>query len=162
MGQATDEQRAGAAAIQIVALGSPHGDDRVAWQAAERLQSDARLARAVRKIASPWDLIDSLHSRSKVIVLDACCSGETAGTLVEFWGPDLEEYLDRGCSTHGGSISECLRLARALGRTCDDVVVLAVEIDQPAGVELSAAGREAVRKLEEGARQVLSRWHEID
>jgi hydrogenase maturation protease len=162
MGEATDQPRAGAAAIQIVALGSPHGDDRVAWQAAEQLQRDAGLADAVRTIASPWDLIDSLHSGVKMIILDACRSGAAVGTLVELREPDLEEYLDRGCSTHGGSIAESLRLAGALGRTCDDVVILAVEIDEPSGTELTEAGGEAVLRLEAGVQQVLSRWRVID
>jgi hydrogenase maturation protease len=107
-------------------------------------------------------LIDSLRSRSKVLILDACRSGAAVGTLLELRERDLKEYLDRGCSTHGGSISECLRLAGALGRTWEDLVVLAVEIDEPSGTELSEAGGEAVLRLEARAQQVLSRWRVID
>ena len=160
--EATDQQQADFAAIQIVALGSPHGDDRIAWDAAKQLQGDGWLARSVRKISSPWDLFDSLHSGTKVIILDPCRSGAPVGTLLELREQDLQEYSDRGCSTHGGSISECLGLARALGRNFDEVVVLAVEDDEPSNAGFRDADQQAVRKLVAGVRQVLSRWHLID
>jgi len=150
-------------AIQILALGSPHGDDRVAWHAAERLQGDRRLAHAVHRVASPWDLVDYLQSGCKVIVLDACRSGAAVGSLIQLAEHDLEKLERRGGTTHGGSIAESLRLARALGRPYENVIVLAVEIEEPSSVsEMSEAGRQAARELETEARRTLSRWGVLD
>jgi hydrogenase maturation protease len=149
--------------IEILALGSPHGDDRVAWHAAERLQTDRRLAHAVHRIASPWDLIDYLQSGCKVIILDACLSGAAVGSVIQLAEHDLEKLGSGGGSTHRGSIVESLRLARALGRRSQNLVVLAVEINEPSSVpEMSEAGRQAARKLEAETRRILSRWGVLD
>jgi hydrogenase maturation protease len=158
-----DQYIADGTAIKILALGSPHGDDRVAWHAAERLQTDRRLAHAVHRVASPWDLIDYLQSGSKVIILDACRSGAAVGSLMQLAEHDLETLESRGGTTHGGSIGESLRLAHALERPYENVIVLAVEIDEPSsGSEMSEAGRQAARKLETEARRTLSRWGVLD
>jgi len=158
-----DQDIADGTAIKILALGSPHGDDRVAWHAAERLQTDRRLAHAVHRVASPWDLIDYLQFGCKVIILDACRSGAAVGSLIRLSEHDLEKLESRGGTTHGGSIAESLRLAGALGRPYESVIVLVVEIDEPSSVsEMSEAGRQAAKKLETEARRTLSRWGVLD
>ena len=70
-------------AIAILALGSVYGDDCVAWHTADLLKSEARLAGIVKKIGSPWELIDFLSEDGRIIVLDACISGALLGTLVQ-------------------------------------------------------------------------------
>ncbi len=145
-------------AIAILALGSVYGDDCVAWHTADLLKSEARLAGIVKKIGSPWELIDFLSEDGRIIVLDACISGAPLGTLVQLGERDLAKFEDGGRSTHGGSISECFRLARALGRGINELVVLAVEINDRGGAEISHAGQEAVLRLEAAARRLLSRW----
>ncbi len=151
-----DQQSADVADIRILALGSPHGDDRVAWCVAERLQGE-RLT--VQKIASPWGLIDHLHSVQKVLILDTCRSGAPVGTLIQRNEHDLEESCAGYGSTHAGSISESLRLARVLGRRFGEAIVLAVEIDEPLIADgLSPAARDCVRRLEAEVRRTVSRW----
>ncbi len=148
-------------AIQILALGSPHGDDRVAWHVAARLQTE--LAHAVHCIASPWELIDYLQSGCKVIILDACRSGAAVGSLIQLGEHDLGKPGSCSGFTHGGSIAESLCLARALGRQYENLVVLAVEIDEPSRApEMSEAGRRAAGKLESEVRRVLSRWRVLE
>jgi len=151
------DQQPDVADIRILALGSPHGDDRVAWCVAERLQGD-RLT--VQKIACPWDLIDHLHSVKKVLILDTCRSGAPVGTLIRRNEHNLEESWLGYASTHAGSISESLRLARVLGRHFGEATVLAVEIDEPlTGGEVSPAASDCVRKLEAEVRQTLLHWN---
>jgi hydrogenase maturation protease len=163
MVEVTDQEATNADSIRVFALGSPHGDDRVAWCVAERLQCERRLAGALHKVSSPWDLIDHLHSVSKVLILDACHSGSPVGTLIHRNEQNLEESR-AGCgSTHAGSISESLRLARVLGKRFGEVIILAVEIDNSSNApEMSQAARDATRTLEAEARHTLSQWHVID
>jgi hydrogenase maturation protease len=145
------------AEIRILALGSPHGDDRVAWCVAERLHGERLTA---QKIACPWDLIDHLHSVKKVLILDTCRSGAPVGTLIRRNEHNLEESRAGYGSTHAGSISDSLRLARVLGRRFGEAIVLAVEIDEPCSAgELSPAARGCVRKLEAEVRQTLLHWN---
>jgi len=162
MCEATDQQATDAAEIRVLALGSPHGDDRVAWCVAERLQCE-RLAGSLHKIACAWDLLDHLHSVSKVLILDACSSGAPVGTLIHLNEQNLNESRVGYGSTHSGTISESLRLARVLERRFGEVIVLAVEIGDPSsGPEMSQGARVAARKLEAAAHQLLSQWHVVD
>ncbi|HXY36416.1 MAG TPA: hydrogenase maturation protease [Planctomycetaceae bacterium] len=149
-------------ATAVLALGSPHGDDSVAWHAADRLKGDAGLPCVVEKIVSPWELIEYLRSDRKVIILDACSSGAPLGTVVQLREQELANVHTHDRSTHGGSIGESLRLARALGGGSDDLVVLAVEIDERNGPEMSRAGQEAVHRLEAATRHILSRWRLVE
>jgi hydrogenase maturation protease len=159
----TDEHAAGSATLKILALGSPHGDDRVAWHVADSLQRDDRLVGTVHKIASPWDVIDHLQSVNRLVVLDACRSGAPIGAIVRRKEHDLHE-IPEGCrSTHGGQIADALRMARALGKHCDDVLFLGVEIETPSGGEkMSDAACRAAVFLEAEVRANLSRWQLID
>ena len=158
MTHAADRQQAvERAPAQVLALGSLHGDDRVAWCAADRLRSDGRLAGRVHCISSPWDLVDHLRSEGTVLILDTCRSGTPRGTLVQLSEQQLEKLPVHGTSSHGGSVAESLRLARALEGLHADVTVLTVEIDEPVpDLDLTLAGREAVTKLEDAARRFLA------
>jgi len=116
----------------------------------------------VEKIRSPWELTEYLQNDRKVIVLDACRSGAPLGTVVQLSEQELANVAARDSSTHGGSIWGSLRLARALGRGTDHVVVLAVEIDPRVGPEMSDAGKEAVSRLEAATRRIVSQWGVIE
>ena len=160
--QRSDQDSVDSKDVAILALGSPHGDDCVAWHAADRLKCDPRLARFVDKIASPWELVDFLCDDGRILVLDACYSNAPAGTLLQLSEHQLmgSERVRR--STHRGSISESCRLARALGRGINEFVLLAVEIDDEIRSEISRAGREASVRLEAAARRVLTVWGVIE
>jgi hydrogenase maturation protease len=151
------------AAVQVLALGSPHGDDRVAWDVADRLGCDCQMSAELHKLTSPWDLIEYLHPGSRIVILDACRSGAPVGTLSQRDERELTEFRDCDGSTHNGSISESLRLAHALKRHSDQLIVLAVEIDIPSTAEeLSDAGRQAVVTMESETRRILLRWHALN
>ena len=140
----------------ILALGSPHGDDRVAWHVADRLESDPRFTGNVHRIVSPWDVIDHLDEGCRVVILDACRSGAPVGTIVRRTGQTLREAQERTRSTHGGSLTEALQMARALGKECDDILILAIEIESTGSDrEISPPVLQAALELENEVRSRL-------
>jgi len=161
-------QAADGANVSILALGSPHGDDRAAWEVAARLQRDPALAPVVTTIATPWDVLEHLRPGMRCLILDACRAGAPVGTVVERREDDLAGGHRSACSTHGGELADVLRMARALGRSAEEIVVLAVEIGDPepgaqsAGPEMSGPVERALARLEQAARANLSRWRGID
>lgn len=147
----------------ILALGSPHGDDRVAWHVADRLERDPRFTGTVHKIGSPWDVIDYFEAGCRVIILDACRSGAPVGTIVRRTGQTLRETPERTSSTHGGNLAQSLQMARALGRNCNDVLILALEIESTADDrEMSPRVLQAASELESEVRSRLLLERAID
>jgi Ni,Fe-hydrogenase maturation factor len=121
------------------------------------LKSDGQLAGWVHCLASPWDLVDHLRLGGTVLVLDTCRLGVPPCTLIQLSDDDLVRLPGGGPSSHGGSIAESVRLARALDGKVANMIVLVVQIDAPsAGLNLTAAGREAVTTLATAARQFLA------
>jgi len=140
----------------ILALGSPHGDDRVAWHVADRLERDPRFAGTIHKIGSPWDVIDYFEPGCRVVILDACRSGAPAGTIVRRTGQTLRETPERAGSTHAGSLAQSLQMAQALGRNCNDILILAIEIESTANDrEMSPPVLQAALELEKEVRSRL-------
>ncbi|MEX0704101.1 MAG: hydrogenase maturation protease [Planctomycetales bacterium] len=141
----------------ILALGSPHGDDRVAWQVAENLSAEPALSGRVHKLASPFEIVEHFENGAAVVVIDVSVSGSLAGMVRRIDGDRLKELPAERRSTHGGSLADALRLAEALGRRPARLVVLAVEIEPPVpGIDLTTIGRECVRRLEADVRAELS------
>lgn len=146
--------------IRILALGSPHGDDQVAWRVVDNLARDSSSTYRALSTPTPWDILEHLSPERRVIVLDACCSGAEPGTVFRVTGAHFEQLRGDRMSTHGGDLAAILRLAGALGRLPQVLVILAVEIAsaEPTS-ELSEQGRQAVIELERQVRQELSQWN---
>lgn len=144
--------------VHIVALGSPHGDDQVAWRVAERLALDSTSIRVV-PLTTPWDLLEHLLQERRIIVLDACCTGAAPGTVFRINGLQLDHLPGDRFSTHGGSVAEIIKLATALGRRPQALVILAVEITSANPTsEISERGHLAITELERQVRRELSQW----
>lgn len=142
--------------LRILALGSPHGDDRVAWDVAENLLAEANFAGRVHKLATPIEIVEFLHADAEVLVVDSCVSGAPMGTVRRFDGDALTELPANRHSTHGGSLADALRLAESLGRRPANLTVLVVEIAPPiSGTEPTQTGRECVRRLDAAVRNQL-------
>ncbi|MBI2480123.1 MAG: hydrogenase maturation protease [Planctomycetia bacterium] len=167
--------------VRIFALGSPHGDDQVAWMIAERLSQDLTLQPLVHTLATPWDLVELLVPDCSVIVIDACVreatagwagrettpttvidacfGGATAGTVLRINESELATSPIARQSTHGGSLFESLELARALQRTIREIVVFAVAVEScEPGSELSESARCAVDDTVRQVQVLLSEW----
>lgn len=148
--------------LRILALGSPHGDDQVAWSVAANLANDPQLATRVFRVTSPWNVLDHLANDRRVIVMDACCGGGSPGNLIRLGPQDLDRLPNTRRSTHGGSLAEVLRLAQALGRTPAELILLAVEIGATDPVaDMTEPARDAVRVLERSVRSELQRLENV-
>lgn len=121
--------------IHIIGVGSPFGDDRLGWAAAEALQrsSVVKAVESGRIVISILDrpgtlLLARWQDADTVIVIDAVRSGALPGTCFRF---DAGEWAVSGppASSHGFGVAAALALARALGELPSRLVVRGVEID---------------------------------
>lgn len=153
---------AASTAFQVLALGSPHGDDQVAWKVADKLAGDKAVSARglqVHKLASPFELPGYLKTGRPTIIIDACRCGSPVGTVVRFDDGCWDELPATYSSTHGGTVRDALRLAEALDARPAVLVVLAVEIDSAEpGRALTHSGRQSVESLEQRLRAELARW----
>ncbi|MDA1052145.1 MAG: hydrogenase maturation protease [Planctomycetota bacterium] len=145
--------------VRIVAVGSPHGDDQVAWVIADRLSQDPHIRPLVHTLATPWDLVELLVADCSVIVIDACVGIARPGTVLRIGESELATSPLARHSTHGGSLVQSLGLARTLQRTIRELVVftVAVESCEP-GAELSESARCAVDNVVQQVQALLSEW----
>jgi hydrogenase maturation protease len=138
---------------RVLAVGSPHGDDRAGWEVVERLRREVPGLYAV-KLHDPVSLLYQLAGCGCLVLIDACRSGAEPGTVRRLTWP--APFLERreGASTHVLGLANALALAEALGRLPPRVVLLCVEAGpcEPGGA-LSPAVRGALPEL---CRQVMA------
>lgn len=121
--------------VHIIGIGSPFGDDRFGWAAAEALRDSpimdddsfkwieiSVLDRPGAMLPMHWQGADI------VILLDAVRSGTTPGTRHRLETHDL---ADTGvlCSSHGFGIASAIRLAQVLGDMPSRLLVRGIEAD---------------------------------
>ena len=145
----------------FVGIGSPHGDDRLGWHVADaladRLQASetgfpggdsaglnapASLSQvAIRKAASPADVLDWLDGIERLIICDACRSGGQPGLAYRWTWPDRAIAQAHCTGSHDLGLANVLELAQRLQRLPQVVIVWGVEAVtlQPQG-DLSAIG----------------------
>jgi len=82
-----------------------------------------------RVISDPLELLGKWDEAELAVVVDATRSGEEPGTvqIVDLGGGEHADSYDGPTSTHGMDLARVLRLARALGRAPDRVVVVGIE-----------------------------------
>lgn len=123
--------------VLFVGLGSAHGDDQIGWQVSQALasQNTAEFGIAIRKAASPSDILDWIAEIERLHVVDACVAADPIGTVHRFEYdrspgdnqkvlPELQRL--RSNSTHQLSLAAALDLAATLGQLPSQVVVHAV------------------------------------
>ncbi len=145
--------------VRIFALGSPHGDDRVAWIIAEQLSQSPAFRPFVHTLATPWDLVERLPADCSVIVIDACVGCAAPGSVSRISERELATSPLARQSTHGGSLLDSIALARALGRTIRELVVFAVAVEScEPGAEMSESAHDAVDDAVRQVGDLLSEW----
>ncbi|MFY9253110.1 MAG: hypothetical protein WAO83_06630 [Fuerstiella sp.] len=86
----------------LVAIGSPHGDDRVAWDVADLLASRLPGTVSTKKASVPVNMIDWIDGVKQLHIIDACDGGGQSGSLLRCeWQPDSSNGwpgLERGTS----------------------------------------------------------------
>ncbi len=137
--------------IHVIGVGSPFGDDRLGWAAAEALQCSSLLREmeAGRVVISTLDRPGALlpmHWRNAgiVILLDAVRSGAAPGTRHRL---DMRDLAGAGmpCSSHGFGVVSAIELARALGDLPARLLLRGIEADPLwTGFSLSVAVADAL------------------
>lgn len=132
--------------VLIIGIGSPFGDDRLGWVAADALRgSDVMRAAPIGSIEisildRPGSLLP-MHWRNTdcVILVDAVRSGALPGTRHRL---DADELTGAGmaCSSHGFGVAAAVELARALGEMPTRLMLRGIETDPSSmGMTLSPA-----------------------
>jgi hydrogenase maturation protease len=128
-------------ATLFIGVGSPHGDDRAGWLAADALSEIACARRsttttntptgrsdvAIHKVGSPVDLFDWLDDAANLIICDAVRGAGPAGTLHRWIWPDERFGHLRSTGSHDFGLNDVLKMAVKLGRLPSQVVVWGIE-----------------------------------
>jgi hydrogenase maturation protease len=151
------------ASTRIIGVGSPFGDDRVGWVAAEMVRASATGQAAADTIEvlvldRPGSaLLSHWRNADTVVVIDAVRSGGIAGA-VHCLAPDAIGAEAGLTSSHGFGVAAALDLARALGELPDKLYVCGIEIDPAhSGEDLSPQVRAALPALVRRIEGLLSR-----
>lgn len=113
---------------RVIAMGSPHGDDQVAWRLAERLQLRKHANVTVIKLGDPLRLYDHLEECERLVIVDACSGGGMPGTVTRLEWPDEHILVRHSHSSHGFGLANALQLAEKLNRLPRKVVLFGVEV----------------------------------
>lgn len=144
----------------LFALGSPHGDDSIAWWIAQYFIERPIPGVAVHQIRTPWDLLNGEKSSGSWIVIDACQSGAPAGTIHRF--NDFESICDREefqfQTTHGGDLKTVLAMSQRLGWNGGRLMLIAIEVEacEPC-TELSEMARRAGERVVQELCEIAQR-----
>lgn len=119
------------AALRVIGVGSPQGDDAVGWQVVERLRA-MRLAGAdIALLQCPRpdsELLRMLRGARLAILVDAAVDA-TPGRVLRLDGlEDIEAAA--GLSSHGLSPATMLRLGAVLGELPERLVLYAVTVGE--------------------------------
>ena len=131
--------------VRVLAIGSPFGDDAVAWAVAaglrehpeyrERLGGEISLLECDRP--GPG-LIEFLRGDGFIVLVDAVVDGGCPGRVLRLDRMDQVTGLGHW-SSHGLGVGESLRMAEALGELTAGWVLLGITID-PADADQTATG----------------------
>lgn len=130
--------------IRVAGVGSPHGDDAVAWAVLRRLREHLKTRPDVElyELDGGQRLLDMLDGRGTLLLVDALAGAEP-GTIHRFDWPDSRVARMRPGSTHNLCPAEALALAATLGTLPPRVVLFGIEadcFDAGAGLSHAAAG----------------------
>jgi hydrogenase maturation protease len=140
--------------IAVIGIGqSMRGDDAAGLEAVrlwQRIHASTaeRPEVQVAMVEEPvLELVDLLDGMDAAILVDAVCSGATAGTLHHIESDRLSDFQDESASTHGWGIARVLRLCKAMrpkeGKP--RIRILGIEAEQmEAGADLTLPIRRAL------------------
>ena len=133
----------------VLGIGSPHGDDQVAWLLVDRLEDRAEIPVAWARLAGPSHMLDHVDGCSRLIIIDCCESGAGPGEITRLSWPDPRIARQHSHSSHGFGIAEMLALAEQLGRLPSEVILYGIEKKHCSpGMPLSVEVTDGLAKLE--------------
>jgi hydrogenase maturation protease len=153
--------------VRVVGVGSPRGDDGLAWEVVRRLRNrtDVPPGIELHMVEGGHHLLDVLDGRGTLLLIDAVVTMAQPGTIHRFEWPDERIEALRPGTTHDLRPAESLRLAAALGIAPSRAVVFGVEVqstDPQPGLSpsVAAAVPDLVQRLADelntGAGRLLS------
>lgn len=117
------------APVRIVGVGSPMGDDALAWEVIAHLEAELKQQAAVEfhRVAGGQRLLDLLDGQGSLLLVDALEPCRQPGSIHRFDWPDARLEALRPGSTHHLRPAEALELAAAIRTLPPKVVIYAVE-----------------------------------
>jgi hydrogenase maturation protease len=117
--------------LRVVGVGSPLGDDALAWEVIHKLREWPGLSPDIEMylVEGGQRLLDVLDGCGTLLLVDAMSAGTRPGTIHRFEWPDGRVEALRPGSTHDLRPAEALRLAAALGIAPPHTVVFAMEVE---------------------------------
>jgi hydrogenase maturation protease len=137
-------------AVRVLGVGSPHGDDQVAWKVVEHFRRKPIPGVDAIAVREPVRVLDHLEGCQRLVIVDATQSEAEPGTIIRpVWpAPEMHERSSR--STHGFGVDAVLKLADRLGWLPPSVVLIGIEIAAcHPGTEVSPQVNGALPKLYE-------------
>ncbi len=153
------------ARIFVVGIGSPFGDDRAGWVAADMLSASPTVTRApgavyVSHCETPASLLlQDYGAAEALVVIDAVTSGAPPGTVQRLCGAELGR-TSAPLSSHGLHIADALALGQAMHALPPQVLLYGVEMESEERSEtLSESVAQAlpalVRRIEDDLTDLL-------
>jgi len=136
--------------VRVVGVGSPHGDDALAWELVRQLESqlDEESRPEFHIVDGGQRLLDLFDGRGSLIVVDALAPAGAPGTIYRFDWPDPRINRLRPGSTHDLGPTEALQLADTLGLLPLRVVIFGLEgVHVEPGTDVSPAVATAMHEL---------------
>lgn len=114
--------------VRVVGVGSPNGDDAVAWRIVEKLRTTLMECDGIEcHVADGGQrLLDLIDGSGSLVIVDAAEGVGPPGKMLRFIWPDDQLAALRPGTTHDLGIDAALRLAKAVGTLPSHVVVYAV------------------------------------
>jgi hydrogenase maturation protease len=112
----------------LVGIGSAHGDDRVGWLIAQRIDELASGRIGVKYASTPADLLDWLEGIDTLDVCDALVGETNVGEVCRWDWPAREIQRAHFSGSHDLSLASALALAEQLGRLPPKVRIWGVAI----------------------------------
>jgi hydrogenase maturation protease len=140
--------------IRVVGVGSPQGDDALAWEVARMLQEQREWGNDIEfhVVEGGQRLLDVLDGTGTLLLIDALAPAGSPGAIQRFEWPDQRVEVLRPGSTHHLRPAEALQLAETLGTLPPRVVVFGIEaasLDPHQGLSpaVAAAVPELVQRI---------------
>ena len=159
----------------VAGVGSPHGEDRIGWWAADRLRRRLPPSAWVVTTQVPLDLLSYFSPEIRCILVDTIDSGRPRGERHRLiwqppggWSGCTESWQS---STHAWGLTDTLALASSLGRCPHEVILFGIEcgpsslpiglsslMNAAAPSEMAGIARELRFPLEQLEQDVLELW----
>lgn len=116
--------------IRVAAVGTPWGDDALAWEVIRQLRPRFadRPGIELYALEGGQRLLDVLDGQGTFLLVDAVATGNAPGTIHCFEWPEPRMEVLRPGSTHHLRPAEALELAGALGLLPPRILVFGIEI----------------------------------